>query len=537
MKQIGIAFIITVTMISCVLTNKHASIIKGKYHPTWESLSQYGQAPDWFRDAKFGIWAHWGPQCQPEQGDWYGRGMYEEGSRQYNWHVAHYGHPSTFGFKDVIHEWKADKWNPEKLVALYKRVGAKYFFAMANHHDNLDLWDSKYQPWNSVNMGPKRNIIGEWQKAARKNGLPFGVSVHASHAWTWYETSQEADKYGPKAGMLFDGNLSKKDGKDKWWEGYNPQDLYAQNHALSKNTNGDQWDWGNGASTPSKDYCQKFLDRTIDLINKYNPDLIYFDDTALPLWPVSDVGLQAVSHYYNKSIKENRGINNVVVLGKKLNDQQKSCLVWDIEKGVPSDIQPKPWQTCTCIGNWHYDINIYNNNSYKTAGKVIHMLIDIISKNGNLLLNIPVKGNGNIDDKEEKILNDIANWMDVNNEGVFGTRPWIVYGEGPSTLASNPIKDQGFNEDKQGGYTPEDIRFVTKGNALYMHVLAWPKNGMVKVKALAKNSKLFPQKIKNIELLGFTQPLQYIRDNEALKITLPTQATHNEISITLKVIY
>ena len=182
----------------------------GKFQPTWESLKQY-ETPEWFRDAKFGIWAHWGPQCQPERGDWYARHMYSEGHWQYQDHLARYGHPSKHGFKDVIHEWKAEKWDPDKLLALYKRAGAEYFIALANHHDNFDNYDSKYQPWNSVNLGPKKDLIGGWAKAARSNGMRFGVSVHAAHAWSWYETAQGADKEGPLAGVPYDGKLTKAD--------------------------------------------------------------------------------------------------------------------------------------------------------------------------------------------------------------------------------------------------------------------------------------------------------------------------------------
>src|ERR1043165_7681374 len=185
---------------SVVVSTSAEPVASGKFQPTWESLKQY-QVPEWFRNAKFGIWAHWGPQCQPEAGDWYARGMYEEGSGQYKSHLARFGHPSQFGFKDVIHEWKAEKWDPERLVALYKRVGAQYFFAMANHHDNLDLWDSKYQPWNSTRVGPQKDLIAGWAKAAKAQGLPFGVSVHAAHAWTWYEAAQGADRTGDKAGV------------------------------------------------------------------------------------------------------------------------------------------------------------------------------------------------------------------------------------------------------------------------------------------------------------------------------------------------
>ncbi|MFB9079342.1 alpha-L-fucosidase [Flavobacterium procerum] len=208
----------------------------GVFEPTWDSLSKY-IVPDWFRDAKFGIWAHWGPQCEPEAGDWYAREMYQEGSKKYKIHIEKYGHPSKFGFKDVINIWKADNWNPEELVNLYKDVGAKYFMAMANHHDNLDLYDSKYQPnWNSTKMGPKKDIIAGWEKAARKAGLRFAVSVHAAHAWSRFETAQRADTKGNYAGIPYDGKVTKADGVGTWWEGLDPQELYAQNHILSENS-------------------------------------------------------------------------------------------------------------------------------------------------------------------------------------------------------------------------------------------------------------------------------------------------------------
>ena len=204
-------------------------IAAGPFKPDWNSLTNY-QAPEWFRDAKFGIWAHWGPQCQPEHGDWYARGMYQEGGWQYKTHIAEYGHPSTNGFKDVIHVWKAERFDPDTLLKFYKDNGARIFMALANHHDNFDNFNSKYQPWNSVALEPQKDLIGGWAKAARKNGLRFGVSVHASHAWTWYESAQGADTNGPLAGVPYDGKLTKADGKGQWWEGLDPQDLYAQNH-------------------------------------------------------------------------------------------------------------------------------------------------------------------------------------------------------------------------------------------------------------------------------------------------------------------
>ncbi len=525
-------------IISC--KPKHEKMLEGKYEPTWESLSQYGEAPEWFRDVKFGIWAHWGPQCEPEAGDWYARYMYDEGHRQYKYHVEKYGHPSEFGFKDVINIWKADQWDPGRLMNLYKKAGARYFFTLGNHHDNFDLWDSKYQSWNSVNMGPQKDIVGLWEKEARKNGMYFGISIHSAHAWTWYETAQRSDKEGPKAGIPYDGNLTKEDGKGQWWEGYDPQELYAQNHELSTKSEhaGEihrQWGWENGASIPSEEYCQNFLDRNIHVMNKYNPDLIYYDDTSMPLWPISDVGLKAVAHFYNKSVKENNGKNEAVVFAKVLTDEQKNALVWDVERGSPDQIQEKPWQTCTCLGHWHYDKNTYERNQYKTPRTVIHMLIDVVSKNGNLLLSVPIRGNGTIDEKEEAILEGIAAWMDINKETIYGTRPWKIFGEGPVAETSNPIKAQGFNEGRNAPYTSEDIRFMTKDGLLLVHVMAWPQDGKVVVKSLSVNNPLYEKDINTVKLIGSSKNVEFTRTDDGLIVELPKDEKPNDISFVLEI--
>ena len=487
-----------------VMVNTAAEPVQtGIFQPTWESLKQY-QCPEWFRDAKFGIWAHWGPQCEPEDGDWYARFMYIEGSDQNKFHVEHYGPPSRFGFKDVIHEWKAENWDAGKLMALYKRAGAQYFFALANHHDNFDNWSSRYQPWNSVNVGPKKDLIGGWARAARENGLRFGVSVHAAHAWTWYEPSQGADKTGPFAGVPYDGKLTKADGQGQWWDGLDPQDLHVQNHAWSRDSTNpwaihSQWNWGNGASLPDQAYCGKFYNRTVDLINKYHPDLIYFDDTALPLWPVSDAGLKIAAHFYNSNTKWHEGTNEAVLFGKILDAEQRRCMVWDIERGQANEIEPQPWQTDTCLGNWHYDRGLYNRNGYKNVRTVIQTLADVVSKNGNLLLNVPVRGDGTIDDREIKVVEGIAAWMDVNKESIFGTRPWKVFGEGPASGGA-ALSAQGFNEGKGRPFTAQDVRFTSKGDTLYAIVLGWPTNG-VSIKSLGKSAGLLDQPIRKIELL------------------------------------
>ena len=514
-----------------VVNTSAEPMVPGRFKPTWDSLKQY-QCPKWFRDAKFGIWAHWGPQCQPEDGDWYARNMYIQGSGQNKFHVAHYGPPSQFGFKDVIHEWKAQNWDPDKLMALYKRAGAQYFFALANHHDNFDNWNSKYQPWNSVNVGPHKDLIGGWAKAARKYGLHFGVSVHASHAWSWYEPSQGADKTGPYAGVPYDGKLTKADGKGKWWEGLDPQDLYAQNHVPGRRLMW-EWDASRGSSIPDQAYCDKYYNRTMDLINKYHPDLIYFDDTALPLWPISDAGLKIAANFYNSSIKRHGRRNDGVLFGKVLNEQQRQCMVWDIERGQANEIEPYPWQTDTCIGQWHYNRSLYEHHGYKSTRTVIQMLADIVSKNGNLLLSIPVRGDGTIDSDELKVVEGIADWMDVNKECIFGTRPWKVFGEGPATESAAPLRAQGFNEGKGKPYTADDVRFTTKGKTLYAIELGWPTNQLT-IKSLGKSAGLYTKPVGKVELLGSKEKIQWQQTDAALTIQ-PPQTRPSDIAIVFKI--
>ena len=520
-----------------IVSTTNEPVTPGKFQPTWDSLHQY-QCPDWFRNAKFGIWACFGPQNVPEIGDWYARSMYVEGSRQNKFHVAHYGPPSQFGFKDVIHLWKAENFDAEKLIALYKKIGAQYFFVMANHHDNFDMYDSKYQPWNSVQVGPHKDIVGDFAKAAHEQGLRFGVSVHAAHAWSFYEIAQSADKTGPFAGVPYDGKLTKADGKGKWWDGLDPQDLYAQNHTPSLNFSNAsaihaQWNWENGASLPDQAYCDKFYNRTIDLVHKYKPDLIYFDDDALPLWPVSDAGLKIAADFYNFNMQQHDGKLEAVLFGKMLSESQQKCIVRDIERGASNKIEEQPWETDTCIGNWHYDRSVYDKNRYKSAKTVIQMLCDIVSKNGNLLLNIPVRGDGSIDDKEQAVLAGIGAWMDVNKECIFDTRPWKVFGEGPASEGA-ALSAQGFNEGKGKPFTAADVRFTTKGDTLYAIELGAPTNA-VTIKSLGTAAKLLDKSIASITLLGSKEKVQWSQTDVTL-IIKPPQKSPNTIAIVYKIV-
>ena len=511
------------------VSEDHEKMQTGAYEPTWQSLETH-ETPEWFKNVKFGIWAHWGPQCVEGSGDWMARKLYIEGSEQYKYHVEHYGHPSEFGFKDVLPLFKAEKWDPEKLVERYKRLGAQYFFVLANHHDNYDLWDSKYQEWNSVNIGPKRDILEGWAKAAKKYGLPLGLSFHADHAWTWYEPAQRYDLEGDKAGVFYDGNLTKEDGKGKWWDGLDPQMLYRQNHPMSKGSwetrkIHQQWDWSNGACPPSAEFVTNFYDRTLDAINRYEPDLIYFDVTVLPFYPLSDCGLKIATHLYNKNP---RGI----VFGKILSEEQKKALTWDVERGAPSGMVEDAWQTCNCIGDWHYNTGVYEKGGYKSAAFVIKQLVDVVSKNGRLLLSVPLRADGTYDEKEAAILDDIEAWMNQNKESIFGTTPWVKFGEGPIAGKNIKMNAQGFNDGQYNNIDCQDIRFNQTAKYLYATPMGWPADGKIVIRSLAKGNPDFKKSISSVYLLGYGK-LKAKQTEEGLLITLPKPC--NEIVPVLRI--
>jgi alpha-L-fucosidase len=465
------------------------TIAAGPFEATWDSLKQY-KAPDWFRDAKFGLWAHWTAQCVPEQGDWYARNMYLQGTPQNKFHVEKYGHPSKFGFMEIDNLWKAENWDPAALMAQYVKAGTKYFVALANHHDNFDNYDSKYHAWNSTRIGPKKDIVGTWGKIAREAGLRFGVTNHSGHSWHWFQPAYGYDPEGDMAGVRYDAyTLTKEDGKGKWWEGLDPQELYTGRSLVMPDgiksikeanawhdKNDRKWDENPPPNNP--DFVEKWFLRCQDLLDQYDPDLLYFDNTELPL---GQAGLDIAAHMYNASIKKH-GKLEAVLTSKGLKPEHVGTMVLDIERGRADHILDQPWQTDTCIGDWHYRRSTFEQHKYKSAATVIRMLIDIVSKNGNLLLNIPVRGDGTIDSDEQKVLADLAEWMPANGEAIYGTRPFTVFGEG-----AQDVKGSGnFNERQSRPYTAEDIRFTTKGDTLYAFALAWPENGnKLSIKTLA----------------------------------------------------
>jgi alpha-L-fucosidase len=473
----------------------------GPFQATRESLKAY-RVPEWFRDAKFGIWAHWGPQSAAEYGDWYARRMYIQGERQYNYHVKTYGHPSKFGFKDVIATWKAEKFDADHLMQLYKNAGAKYFCSMGVHHDNFDLWNSKYQPkWNAVASGPRKDIVGLFRKAAIKQGMKFAVSEHLSNSYNWFATAHTSDKTGPLAGVPYDG-------ADPQYAG-----LY---HALPKD-----YDLSNisptGAGAMSRvapdSWKQLYYSRIKDLIDQYQPDLLYTDGGI----PFDEYGLNLVAHLYNASAERNHGSAESIYTSKGRQDCVEGTCVLDFERGLASGISANPWQTDTCVGGWHYDKTIFEQGKYKSPKMVIDMLVDIVSRNGNLMLNFPLPASGALDAAELKILDEITRWMAVNSEGIYNTRPWKIFGEGPGTQTA-AVPGQRFNENNRKDLTAEDFRFTTRGNAVYAFVMGWPRNETV-IKPLGANTA--DMKVANVTLLGFKGKLRWAQEAEGLKVQLP----------------
>ncbi|MFC1600881.1 alpha-L-fucosidase [Candidatus Sumerlaeota bacterium] len=468
----GIAFRERPAHSTAIRYEKEKAKMENAYEPTWNSLATH-PAPQWFREAKFGIYTHWGPYSVPaygRNGTWYPHCMYREDTKEYKHHVKTYGPPSEFGYKDFIPMFTAEKFDPEEWAELLKNAGARFAGPVAEHHDGFTMWDSKLTKWNAARMGPKRDVVGELEKAIRAQGLRFATTFHHANNWWFFPNwKKEFDCANPEyAG------------------------LYTRPHQEHER--------------PDKEYLDRWRDKIIEVIDSYQPDLLWFD---FALGRIQEsYRKQFLAYYYNKEAEWGR---EVAVTYKEMpkgwHNLPPMCGVLDLEVGKMNELTAHAWITDTTVdagpdGTWSYVKNV----GYKSVERLVHNLVDRVSKNGYLLLNVGPRADGTIPEQAQECLLGIGKWLEVNGEAIYGTTPWFAYGEGPT-------KQEGgkhFNETGEPRYTAHDIRFTVKGNMLYAICLGRPGDA-VTIKTL---KSLYESEIKSVRMLGVDRDLKWQLDEE-----------------------
>jgi alpha-L-fucosidase len=461
---------------------------QGPFRADWESLQKY-EVPEWYKDAKFGIFIHWGVYSVPAFGnEWYPRNMYVPGSPEYKHHLATYGQQDKFGYKDFVPMFKAERFDPAAWAELFKKSGAKYVVPVAEHHDGFAMYDSGLSDWTAAKMGPHRDTTGELGKAVRAAGLHFGVSSHrVEHNFF----------LGVGRGIPSDVN--------------DPQ--YAAFYGPAHNWLSPPWGvpLNDDFTYVSSAWADDWLARDAELVEKYHPDIVYFD------WWIGQASIRPnltkfAAFYYNSSLKYG---DHVGVINYKDYAMQDHSAVLDLERGQLGDIRPLYWQTDTSVSNksWGY----IKDDTFKSPEFVVHQLIDIVSKNGNLLLNIGPRSDGTIPEEVQQVLLDVGAWLNVNGESIYGTRPWRIYGEGPTKVAAGS-----FHDTDTTRYTAEDFRFTTKGDVLYAIGLGWPTDGEAVIHSLA--SAVGNEHVRSVILVGSDAKLQFEQRADGLRVRLPDQA-------------
>jgi alpha-L-fucosidase len=461
------------------------------YEPSWESLKKW-ITPQWYLDGKFGIFIHWGLYCVPAfANEWYPRNMYLQGSPEYEFHRSTFGPQNRFGYKDFIPMFQAEQYDPRTWADLFRRAGAKFVVPVAEHHDGFAMYDTRLSRWSAAKMGPKRDLIGELAEAVREQGLVFGVSSHRAEHWFFMN-----------GGRDFDSDVNDPAFADFYGPAVPTE--YSQLHAPGL------WNSRDWTPRPDARFLDDWLARCCELVDLYQPQLFWFD------WWIEQIVFQPyvqkfAAYYYNRSLEWQKG----VAINYKNQTFAEGSAVLDIERGQLKEIRPFFWQNDTSVSknSWGY----VQNHDYKTATSIICDLVDIISKNGALLLNIGPRPDGTIPDQEQEILLEIGQWLNINGEAIYGTRPWLVYGEGPTE-----VLEGAFTDTKRHPYTGQDIRFTESGTALYATLLAWP-GPEVSILSLGKSSPFRVGKISHIALLGGPDELAWSQNVLELKIQLPEQ--------------
>ena len=473
---------------------------QGPFRPDWESLEKY-EVPEWYKDAKFGIFIHWGVYSVPAFGsEWYPRDMYRPDSNEYKHHLATFGSPDKFGYKDFVPMFKAEKFDPAAWAKLFKEAGAKYVVPVAEHHDGFAMYDSDLSDWTAAKKGPHRDIIGDLAKAVRAEGLHFGASSHrVEHNF-----------------FLGVGRAIPSDINDPQYA-----DFYGPAHTWLESKSGTPLN--NDFTFVSSAWTADWLARSSEIVQKYHPDIMYFD------WWIGQASVRSdltrfAAFYYNTSLKFG---DHVGVINYKDFAIQEHSAVLDLERGQLGDIRPLYWQTDTSVSNksWGY----ISNDTFKSPQFVVHQLIDIVSKNGNLLLNIGPRSDGTIPEEVQQVLRDVGLWLAVNGEAIYGTRPWRIYGEGPTKVAAGS-----FHDTDTASYTAEDFRFTTKGNVLYAIELGWPGRNETVVRSLGTLAGA--AKINSVDLLGANVKLQFNQKPDGLYIQVPVQP-HGKYAYAFRIMF
>jgi alpha-L-fucosidase len=507
-------------------------ITPGPYQPTWASIEKnYPGTPSWLREAKFGIWVHFGPQAAGKSGDWYARKLYVPGTPAYQNHLRNYGHPSEVGYKEVLRDWNPVRLNPAALTALYKDAGARYLIIQGVHHDQFDLWDSRYQPWNATRLGPKRDLLGEWAKAARAAGIRFGVTFHHEYSWWWWQTAFGADRDGPKAGVPYDGHLTLADGKGKWWEGLDPRFLYGVNLREYKGVTKAAYSaWSpppaglfQNHAAFAKWYATWWALRMMDVVDKYQPDFIYTDGTdAQPFSGAgtgtgqkSDAMQRVIADFYNKTLQRRGQVDvfSIVKFRPKTNGTVNTQ-----EGNIPNAIKrDQDWIAETPVGDWFYAPGFTND-----SGAVIRYLLEEVSRDGNIGLCISPLPDGSLDDSTVTMLKEVGQWMRINGEGIYGSKAWTRFGEGANgKINVLPGGKIGAKQAKHA-FSTADFRFtVGKDGKLYVWCMTVPAPG-TELRVTSLGRKAAEHAIKSVSLLGHPGPLAWKQQDDALVITCPS---------------
>jgi alpha-L-fucosidase len=454
----------------------------GPYRPEWESLKAV-PIPEWYLDGKFGIFIHWGPYSVPAFGnEWYPRNMYKADTAEFRHHVATFGPQAQFGYKDFIPRFTADRYDPGAWADLFRRAGARYVVPVAEHHDGFAMYDTALSEWSAARMGPRRDLVGDLARAVREKGLVFGLSTHRAEHWWFFDQ-----------GMTFDSDVRSK----KWHDLYGP----AQ---PEKTPDGK-------ASQPDRDHVDDWMARTVELVERYHPQLVWFD------WWIEQPAFEPylrrfAAYYYNQGMGRSEG----VAINYKNAAFPDGAAVLDVERGQLASIRPFFWQTDTSVSknSWGY----VEKQDYRTADSLVDDLVDIVSKNGALLLNIGPRPDGTIPEEEERLLLEIGRWLETNGEAVYGTRPWRVFGEGPT-----PVVEGSFNDTKRAAFTGEDVRFTAKGETLYAIALAWPADGRLLLRSLARGAENAPSAVTSVDLLGSAEKPIWTWDEKGLAVALPAR--------------